>query len=338
MSVHPGIVFYVGGSGRSGSTLIGRIFGRLPGYICVGEMVFIWTRGLIDDELCGCGEPFSACPFWVMVGERAFGGWDAVDAPAVEALHRSVDRHRYLPLMLGPRATSYGHRLDEYTQLLTRVYAAVREVSGAEVVVDTSKHPSYAYVLRRTRGVELRLLHLVRDSRGVSHSWTREVARPEVRGAGAKMPTYSSVRAASEWAIHNLLFEILAKLRVSHRTVRYEDFVAHPLEIVNAVNDDLVGRGGQLAEGCITLKGVDLPADHSLSGNPMRFREGRIPLKADDEWRTKMPAGARRLVTALTVLGLRRYRYALSPDKPRRSLSLRADGRVKDPGPSPVRG
>jgi hypothetical protein len=337
-SVDRGIVFYVGGSGRSGSTLIGRIFGRLPGYVCVGEMVFLWTRGLVDDELCGCGEPFSACPFWVKVGERAFGGWDAVDGPAVEALQRSVDRHRYLPLMLGPRGTSYGRRLDEYTKLLTTVYAAVREVSGADVVVDTSKHPSYAYVLRRTRGVDLRLLHLVRDSRGVCHSWTREVARPEVRGAQAKMPTYSSVRAASEWAIHNLLFETLAMLRVPHRTVRYEDFVAHPLQIVNAVNDDLVGKGGQLAQGCITLKGVDLPADHSLSGNPMRFREGRIPLKVDDEWRTKMPARARRLVTALTLLGLRRYRYALSADKPPTSRSLRADARVTDPGHSPAGG
>jgi hypothetical protein len=334
-----GIVFYVGGSGRSGSTLIGRIFGRLPGYICVGEMVFLWTRGLADDELCGCGEPFSACPFWGEVGERAFGGWDAVDAPSVAALQRSVDRHRYLPLMLGPRATSYGRRLEEYTQLLTAVYDAVREVSGASVVVDTSKHPSYAYVLRRTCGVDLRLLHLVRDSRGVCHSWTREVARPEVRSAQATMPTYSSVRAASEWSIHNLLFEVLAMLGVRRRTVRYEDFVADPSKIVAEVSEDLVGAGGQLAEGCITLDGVDLPADHSLSGNPMRFREGRIPLKVDDEWRTKMPVRARRLVTALTLFGLGRYRYPLSAGKPRSLRRLRATAvQLKETDRSPAGG
>lgn len=305
----PGVVLYVGGSGRSGSTLMGRILGQLPGYVCVGEMVFLWTRALQEDELCGCGRPFSACPFWTEVGERAFGGWTSLDARKVAALQRSVDRHRYLPLMLGPRATGYSRRLEDYSRLLAAVYAAIRAVSGSEVVVDTSKHPSYAYVLRRAPAVRLRLLHLVRDSRGVCHSWTREVSRPEVRGGQKLMPTYSSSRSAAEWAAHNFLFEVLSLLNVPHRTVRYEDFVADPGGTVHEVDRALVGTGGRLAEGCVTREGVDLPADHSLAGNPMRFREGRITLRVDDEWRTTMPTRTRRLVTALTLLGLRRYHY-----------------------------
>ena len=35
--------------------------------------------GIVDDDLCGCGKPFHACPFWTAVGERAFGGWSQVD-------------------------------------------------------------------------------------------------------------------------------------------------------------------------------------------------------------------------------------------------------------------
>jgi hypothetical protein len=42
----------------------------------------------------------------------------------------------------------------------------------------------------------------------------------------------------------------------------------------------------------------------------MRFATGKIPIAADDRWRTAMPARARRTVTALTLPLLARYGYA----------------------------
>lgn len=305
----PSTVLYVGGSGRSGSTLLGRVLGQRDGWVCVGELVFLWTRGLQDDELCGCGQSFSRCPFWVAVGEHAFGGWDKVDARATAQLQATVDRHRYLPLMLVPAGTGYGQRLREYGQLLSTVYRAIREVSGAEVVVDTSKHPSYAYVLRRVPGVRLRLVHLVRDSRGVCYSWTRSVRRPEVVDGQALMPRYAPLRSATEWMLHNLLFEVLGALGVRHQVVRYEDFVSSPSTIVAEVARTLIGSGKPEEAGAAGVEGVHLRSDHSLAGNPMRFREGYVALKVDDEWRRAMPGRARRAVTAATALGLVRYGY-----------------------------
>jgi hypothetical protein len=42
----------------------------------------------------------------------------------------------------------------------------------------------------------------------------------------------------------------------------------------------------------------------------MRFTTGRIPIRLDEKWRTAMPAGQRRVVTALTLPLLSHYGYA----------------------------
>src|SRR3569623_2074282 len=66
--------------------------------VAVGELRFLWQRGVIEDRLCGCGERFSACPFWAEVMRRAFP--DGVDAPRMVALQDRGTRMRYLPSML----------------------------------------------------------------------------------------------------------------------------------------------------------------------------------------------------------------------------------------------
>ena len=68
-------VLYVGGVPRSGSTLTDLVLDQLPGHVSVGELFYLFRNGIRMDSACGCGEPFSACPFWVAVGDRAVGGW-----------------------------------------------------------------------------------------------------------------------------------------------------------------------------------------------------------------------------------------------------------------------
>ena len=45
-------VLYLGGLGRSGSTVIERLTGQLPGVCAVGELVHLWDRGVTDGERC----------------------------------------------------------------------------------------------------------------------------------------------------------------------------------------------------------------------------------------------------------------------------------------------
>ena len=169
-------VLYIGGLGRSGSTLVERLAGQLAGACAVGELVHLWERGIRLGERCGCGAPFGRCPFWEQAGKTAFGGWDEVDPGRVAALRSRVDRNRHIPALARPgsaRPRAGAGELAEYTSYYARLYAAIAEVSGAELVIDSSKHPSLAHCLRWQDGVDLRVLHLVRDSRAVAYSWGR---------------------------------------------------------------------------------------------------------------------------------------------------------------------
>lgn len=301
-------VLYLGGLGRSGTTVLERVLGELPGVCSVGELVHLWRRGVLDDERCGCGQAFSACPFWTEVGQAAFGGWEPALAERMEHLRARVDRTRYVPHLVAPGLFGRDRRADlrEYADTWLALYRGISAVSGGAVVIDSSKHSSLAFVLRRQPAVDLRVVHVVRDSRGVAYSWTKEVHRPEA-GEDALMTRYSPTRSSALWVGHNVLFGLLGRLGVTTRLLRYEDFVAAP----GAVVEDLAHFAGVPAGGLPMEDGrtVVLSPSHTVAGNPMRFRTGPLALRRDDAWRNALPRGRRVLVGALTGPLLARYGY-----------------------------
>jgi UDP-N-acetylglucosamine transferase subunit ALG13 len=301
-------IAFLGGFGRSGSTLLERILAEVPGVTALGEPVHLWERGLRDDERCGCGEPFSRCPHWQAVGQAAFGGWDQLDVDHVLALKASVDRTRYVPRLAAPAASAKQARaVDEYTDLYRRLYAAVTAVTGDTVLVDASKHASLAFALRRAADLDLRVLHMVRDSRGVAYSWSKQVQRPE-RDA-EDMPTYTPARAAVLWTANNTLFDLLGRLGTAVHRVRYEDLVARP---VATLEDVLTYLGLPVEEDTLSFlrsDSAELGTSHTIGGNPMRFATGRLTLRADEAWRREMSPRARLEVSALTAWPLAAYGY-----------------------------
>lgn len=305
-------VLYVGGIGRSGSTLIERVIGQLPGACPVGELVHLWERGIAEDERCGCGAPFRQCPFWQQVGKAAFGGWDQLDLGRVAALRARVDRNRFIPLLAGRRVSPrLRSALDEYTSYYARLYAALAEVSGAELIIDSSKHPSLAHCLRWRTDINLRVLHLVRDSRAVAYSWSRQVRRPDT-DSESYMTRYSPAMAAAQWNAQNAAFHLLTRLGCPTMRLRYEDFTAGPEAAVHRLADfaQLPAQAGRPFLGADgTSCWARLDDVHSVSGNPMRFTTGKIPILRDERWRTGMPRAQRQAVTALTFPLLARYGY-----------------------------
>jgi len=305
-------VLYVGGIGRSGSTLIERLVGQLPGVCPVGELVYLYERGIARGERCGCGQAFGRCPFWQQVGKTAFGGWDEVDVDRIAALRSRVDRNRYIPA-LASRAIRPGRReaLDEYTTYFARLYHAITEVSGCQLVVDSSKHPSLAYCLRWRADIDLRVLHLIRDSRAVAYSWSRQVRRPDTNEE-SYMWRYSPATAGGHWNAQNLAFHLLERLNRPTMRLRYEDFVAAPEPALRRVTE-FAGLPAQASYPFLDANGAStwaqLDGAHSVSGNPMRFATGKIPISQDERWRTSMPKAQRHAVTALTFPLLARYGY-----------------------------
>lgn len=306
---HPRVLF-IAGAGRSGSTLLERMLGQVPGCCSVGELVHLWERGVFGDQRCGCGRTFRDCPFWTEVGARGFGGWDRLgDVPD---LHRRVDRHRYLPLMLAPRLSrSYDAERRRFSDVIVRLYRGIADVCGARVVIDSSKSSSYLVLLRRIRDLDLRLVHLVRDARGVAYSATKRVRRPEIAGRDAYMPTAHPARSAVEWDAYNLLYGSVRMTRIPSIRLRYEDLLADPRSSLRRVLDLSGIPAADL--GFVGSTEVTLEPSHTISGNPMRFGSGVVPLRLDEEWRARLSRRHRIMVSAVSWPLMRRYGYDVRP-------------------------
>lgn len=300
---------FIGGVGRSGTTILELSLGTDPRVVSLGEVVHLWERCLIWNEACACGRVFSQCPFWVAVGERAFGGWAQIDAERVVRLKRTYDRAIRTPqiaLRAGSRQWRAG--LAEYASYYVALYAAAAEVSGAEVVVDSSKQASLPHILRLDPRLDLSVLHCVRDSRAVAYSWTRTVSRPEAQGGRrTSMPQFAPRVVASAWVRQNLVVDALRLLGVPTMRMRYEDWVTGPdtaLERVLA----FAGLAPRPNER-VGPDWVEIPDAHTCSGNPMRFRRGRVQVRHDNEWVRGLAGPSRRLVTAITGPLLAGYGY-----------------------------
>ncbi|HRD62590.1 sulfotransferase [uncultured Nocardioides sp.] len=310
-------VLYIAGVGRSGSTLLERVLGAVPGFVNAGEVNAIFSRVASQDQRCGCGEAFSECPFWTAVGAEAFGeafggafgGWDEVTA-RMSALQPRLIRQRQVPrLATGALGTAYGLELAEYLDVHHRLYQAIASVSGAEVVVDASKSTAQLFALRRIDGLDLRVVNLVRDSRGVANSWNKSgIVKPQSQ-EGAHMGTYAPHRLAVLWSALQLECTALRAAAPHSTRVRYEDLVAKPRPTVERALTELglPPKAGDLAH--VGENSVELGASHGVAGSRTRFTHGRIELQLDDAWRSTLPAGARRVVTAVTLPQLVGYGY-----------------------------
>lgn len=305
-------ILFVGGYSRSGSTLLDRMLGQIPGFFSVGELRHVWERGFRDNQLCGCGQPFHSCEFWTAVGNEAYGGLNKVDLDKVFALKRTVDRIRYIPHhFLAAKIESNGktaERVRQYAVILERLYRAVQEVSGATVIVDSSKVSAFAFLLNRLPSMDLRLIHLARDSRAVAFSWQRQKVRPEITSHVEYLPRIGAAKVSFEWNLANYLIDLFSTFVGYAPLLRYEDLVRDPASHINRI---LIETGLGKVDDLPFIRGrhLTLGTNHVVAGNPMRFEHEAIELRPDEEWRLKMGVASRRVVTALTVDLLRRYGY-----------------------------
>ncbi len=298
-------VVNVTGYPRSGTTIFSRLLGELPSVCCIGEAIFVWTRGLLDNDLCGCGQPFWACSFWKAVGERAFGGWQHVDAERLANASRTL----YPALGVAPRARrQQAPDVVHLAHSIRTMLQAAHDVSGAFWLVDSSKAYRYGGLLNRLPRTEAVFVHMVRDSRGIRYSARKQVRRPEVQDRLEYISNYSAGRLALSWTIHNVLHE-LQQGRCRGLRVRYEDFARSPDEAQRRVLGflDLGPTGG--GSDPPSSAAVDLGVAHTVSGNPNRFILGPLVVQEDTAWRRSLPWADRVTTTLITFPLLAHYGY-----------------------------
>jgi hypothetical protein len=249
------------------------------------------------------------CPFWAGIVSEAMESV-GVDETGLRDLLYSTSRQRYLPkLLLAHRRSRAMHEVQDYAKYVYAVYERVIKRSGRPAIVDSSKSPSDAMILAGHPGVELHLIHLVRDPRGPAYSWSRPSLDPGKEGASLNV--LSPATSSRKWLGLNLAIEVFLRESVQGRyqLVRYEDLMARP----HAELRRIVARIGS-DPGTLPLVGerdVEFSANHTMGGNPVRFAQGRVTLVPDIRWVREMSPRDRLSATLPALPLLHHYRYGL---------------------------
>ncbi len=182
----------------------------------------------------------------------------------------------------------------DLSRKIERVYQSIAVKAGTEVIIDSSKHPLFAYCLSLAPSIDLYLVHLVRDPRGMVSSW----AKPKGY-LGSKLP----LETALIWGILNGTSEILFNRHPRRFLVRYEDLTDEPgwwlREICKRCNFDVNERGG---DSFVVNK-----KHHILAGNPEKLVIGSAVKVRPRKWH--LPRWIDIQTRSLTFVLGKRYGY-----------------------------
>ena len=195
-------------------------------------------------------------------------------------------------------------RYAEYTQAL---FNAVARLSGAAVLVDSSKNPARALALSRVPGLDLRMLHLVRDVRGVAYSLRIPYRETPKEGPFANVKRRSHLRFAGTWALVNYFCErVRAGLGGPSLFLRYEDYTADP-------DTALAGVAALLGVRCLRYTADAsnlLKQGHQIAGNVIRMQPVQS-IAPDETWRSRFGFVKQKGLYFLVLPFMLRYRYRL---------------------------
>lgn len=297
-------VAFVMAAAHTGSTLLVYLLGAHPEVTTIGEAV--GTRARSDPGYrCSCGLVARACPFWIRVQrEMVARGFEfdiadfgtAFRVPRRWATDRLLRMEYRSPifeaardalLALSPTWRATFVQAAEQNAALARV---VTGLHGARIFVDSSKLPHHLKFLLRVSKLRVKVIHLVRDGRGVCASFIRNYGRTmESAAKELRRETRSS-----EYLLASLPHDQWTR-------VRYEDLCGDPR--------------GELQRLCVflgmnpSLLKLDFrSAGLHVFGNAMRLRTGS-EIRADNRWKHELSAEDLRLFDRIAGSLNRKYHY-----------------------------
>ena len=290
---------YILSSGRSGTTLLDLLLGAHPKVWTTGEVQLLPWELNHRKRPCGCGVPFGEDPFWQAVLSEV-----SVDT---KGYHIGYFRNRkhvgkvlrwsHLPTLLrGTMSDRWRAAADEYGRRNKRLFRAVRSTAQKRKgpvrwLVDASKDPYRLFWLQAHPGIDLRVIHMLKDPR----SFVCSAARPWLSDPGGIRKV---LRFTARWIIENAIMSRLCRTCFSDEKVRriqYEDFARRPEETMNEITDWL----GLEKDGNLTQQFRDYE-NHAVSGNAMRWRDSDDEIRLDRRWRRQLPEAYSQFISTVT--------------------------------------
>jgi hypothetical protein len=257
-------VVYLIGSGHCGSTLLDMIMGAHSKIVGVGELHRFSTQ---KDELkrmvCTCKKSPLACPFWskIILTVDCSSGLGVYQSKA----NFLLGRKKYIFKNKNKDSVS----IKDYLELNEKIYESILNYSGREIVFDSSKEINRAELLLLSKKLNIILLHLVRDGKGVMWSYKRKYRE-----------TFSSIW---RWLALNLKSEIIKKRNKDRKIIflRYEDLARNPQKTLERILGEI---GLKFEPQMLNFREAE---QHQINGNRLRFSQEK-EIKEDLSWKENL--------------------------------------------------
>lgn len=267
-------IIYIVSDRRSGSTLLENLLGQIPSIVSIGELRMLQGHmkkegpGEIWSWKCSCNNEILDCPMWSRVNQQ-------VDL--------TNQRTRLDHSLFGPgsklkdsdinkKLKDYCLEGDQVAQDCLKILDSVKDVTGSNWVVDSSKDILQAYYLHNNRPDEVRVIYLQRSIDALAFSKLRH--KGDENPSRFRMLAFMRRVARQNKQIRN----IVDRLPKDHCiTLKYEELATHPKEEVARILDFL-----NISYSKDSLPDHLEPQEsHSIGGTPSRF--DRRPIVLDEK-------------------------------------------------------
>lgn len=269
---------YIMGPSYSGSTLLTLLLADHPEIATVGELKAT-SMGDISSYRCSCGELLTSCSFWYKVKRmmqeqgRDFDFSDfkthfrAEKNPLTDRLLRASLRGplfevmRKIGFLLSPSARRARQGIIDQNRTLIEIICTLQQ---AGTFLDDSKEPVRLKFLLAAGWWDIRVIHLIRDGRGITNSYMRH-------------NNATMAQAAQEWVQTQQECNRMARLLGKSRclTVHYEELCHKPEKTLTAIHQFLGLEPGASSSSKRTKH---------IMGNQMRL--GSLQdIRLDEKWK-----------------------------------------------------
>lgn len=248
-------ICYIAGYSRSGSTILDTILSDGVGVFGAGELIYF------NDEIegkreCTCGSLVCDCPVWSEVQSPLLADYTRCSINYDGGRHSSKD----------------GLASEKYRELNLSMFNAIATVTGARVIVDSSKSArdaTYRFKhLTEIFGDNVYVIHMTRDVDSVMYSylkhgsnWAAEGYKPENK--------FRVIRSLVGWMMAN--FAVLKhKSKVNYLQVRLEDLTENPKRELDKIAIFLDEDFSNTKKKIVEMEPIY--ALHKIGGNRNRFK------------------------------------------------------------------
>jgi len=280
-------IIYIAGYGRSGSTLLERILNSHEEVFGAGEIINFSSIIRSQESFCSCGQSIEKCKVW----SKLIKSYRQMPNNLSE-LEYAQNQFEKLAKFFNFITVSKNSGKKFYKTCIRELFNAIFKVSSHKVrfIVDSSKttHRSFfrPLALSKIADMDVKLVHLVRDSRGCIWSNIKGSNRKMEKGIDPSIP-FATFRTVVSWLLANIAAHIFQFFHPSNKYLRikYEDLVMEPSKSLRILSNFLdIDLSAQIE---MLEKRKNIPLSHQLSGNRLRSQE-QITLIIDKEWKSNL--------------------------------------------------